>query len=97
MEELPYGEFITKITVRYNQYCCGLQFFTNTGKFSPFFGKQIGNTADVDIKGNLLSYGGRWDLLLMLFSSSIGAKHLVYAIYILMKNMLLFLLLFCIY
>lgn len=57
--DVPYGEYITKITVRYNQYCCGLQFFTNTGKFSPFFGKQIGNTADVDIKGNLLSYGGR--------------------------------------
>ena len=26
---------------------------------SSLFGKQIGNTADVDIKGNLLSYGGR--------------------------------------
>ena len=56
---VPQGEYIHRITMRYAQYLNGIQFHTNTGKSSPFFGKQTGSTADIEIRGNLLAIGGR--------------------------------------
>lgn len=60
---IPQGDYITRISLYYSQYLNGIQFHTNGGKSSPFFGSALECNAEVEIRGNLLAIGGRYGSL----------------------------------
>jgi len=57
--EVPPYSYVSQIKIWYQDLVQGIQFITNNQASSPVFGNQTGNYEVVNIKGNLLCYGGR--------------------------------------